>query len=377
MPIKFHVGQDALSNKPPEPNPTPSEEDFPTTLTLKDGRTVWVSVPQPDRLTIVGELGAHTYTAKVPAEIAPVTFLKQFGDYLLEGPHNAHQVDFWFDPAKGYYRSVTLALGPRGSRVFFQPMPPKDGHGWRMRIEMNPRKLGKSGMVQLAKVLGGKSAPLKLPEFVSTCRVNRIDVAVDFVGVGVDDLLVAHKKQGKRSYYVGPDGVLETVLVHRKLTPPKAKKDKFGDDQKLSHRSKPAGAVLLKVYDRARERQAVLQPPPFGPAAVSRVEVTLSRLQTYAPLSKLALLPDPFAGATVSVWSEQPVSSDVLWGEYVSLRRSTSAAKAQTTLGISDTRANAFEAALAAPPVVVSSTAIWEAWAASLKATGLGAWIAL
>lgn len=372
MPIKFHASG-STSNKPQEPDPKPAESDFPTTLTLKDGRTVWVSLPQPDRLTIVGEIGDHTYSDMVPAGTAPAEVVKQLGNYLLTEPHNAHHSDSWLDPTKGYHRVVVLALGPRASPVRFEPIAPKGSHGWRLRLEMNPRKLGKAGMIQLAKVLGAKDGPFNLPSFAATCRVSRLDVAVDFVGIEVDDLLVNHKAQGKRSFYVGADGALETVLVHRKLIAPKQKYDLYGDEKKITHPAKPAGSVILKIYDRAREREAVLQPRPFGPAPVTRVEVTLTRLMTTLPA--LPLRANPFAKTTLGIWQEQGVAQDVLWGEYVAVRRSASPDQTKMRLGLSDTRASAFEGALTAPADTISLDEIWKGWKTTLSAGGFDAWV--
>lgn len=366
MPVKIHSATGFVSNKPKAPEPTPSEADFPTLLEMPGGEVVWVSQPQPDRLTLVGELGEQTFSAKVPAGLGHAEFLKAFGTFLLGGPHNAHYVESWWSPQKGYHRRVTLALGPRGSNVRFEPQ--KSLNGWRLRIEMNPRKLGKQGLAQLKKILGSPSSGLNSQAFLDGCRVTRLDVALDFVGVAVEQAMLRHKNEGKRSFYVGTDGALETVMVHRKLPPTTVKYDPGGNPKKVTHRAQPAGKVLLKAYDRVKERAAVLQPPPFGPAPVTRVEVVLG---PQGPLGKLHELKSPFKAATLAFAQAQPAAANPLWLQYFALRRIADATTAKKLLGLSVATAEDLEAALIQPTSFLDTDELWKGWAGALSSLGL------
>lgn len=155
-------------------------------------------------------------------------FNLQFGEYLKGEPANAHVVDVRFYPGSGY-KSVTLAMGERGSRVRFEFLKGNKTSHPRLRLELNPRKLGPPGFQQLRKVLDAShKGPLQLSGYLQDARVSRLDIAVDIVGAQVNELILTHKSEGKRSTVLGPDGELETLMVHRILQPVKAKLDQAG-----------------------------------------------------------------------------------------------------------------------------------------------------
>lgn len=370
MPVIIQGQNTPPSNKPPAPQPLPSSSLFPTQKTLSDGRTIWISVPQPDRLTLVIPVSEKIYKKGIPSSVAVPDFLHKFGLYLKEEPFNAHHVKSYFHPDSGW-RFVTLTMGKRGSFVRFDFLNDKK-YGRRLRIELNPRKLGPAGFAQLANVLGGPNAPLDLPQTIKQARVTRLDIAVDIVGVEVGEVLVRHKDQGKRSHYVGTDGVLETLFVHRKLKSKQPKVDQYGFPKKLSHGKKPAGKVLLRIYDRVRERVALLRPPPFGPAPVVRVELTLDRFVKWAPFPKLGAMDDPFQKVRVGFRDTQVKSPSSRWQQYIGLRRTMGLDAASALLDLQSLATIKFELAKQVPEAdLVAPETTWEGWAAGLKETGL------
>lgn len=185
------------SNKPPPPDPKPSPELFPTTKLLPDGRKIWLSVPQPDHLTIMVSLSPTVYGNGVPATTPVADFADGLGSYFKEEPFNAHWAggNVWWnaEQKKWLWKEATLRMGGREALVYFALLKSvKDGP--RLRIELNPRKLGVKGFSQLGSVLGGASAPFDLSRLIDEAWVTRVDAAIDVVGVRICE--VARRQHG-------------------------------------------------------------------------------------------------------------------------------------------------------------------------------------
>ncbi|RYG86847.1 MAG: hypothetical protein EON58_21265, partial [Alphaproteobacteria bacterium] len=75
MSVKLTQGGLA-SNKPPAPEPIPLESEYPTKLTMSDGRQVWVSVPKPDRIVLIADLKYEHF-------IPPPKDEQQFEEYII------------------------------------------------------------------------------------------------------------------------------------------------------------------------------------------------------------------------------------------------------------------------------------------------------
>ena len=284
MPVIIHPTKVQSSNKPSvhAPKPKPPYETFPTKHTMKDGRGIWVSVPLPDRLSLVITISSDIYGEKAPANLPISEWVKATGNYLQGEPFNTQCLGTQYFPTKQWFKHVTLAMGKRGSSVRFQFDEKTKKIPALFRLDFNPRKLGRKGFSKLVSILSDPSGPFKFKPFIEQARVTRIDVAVDLVGVQVSELLVRHKKQGVRSYYVGKDGVLETLYVHRGKT-----------------KAKPSGNVALMAYDRRKERVSKGKSPPFGLADVTRIEITKLPKKPHNYLQKLASFADPFAEISV------------------------------------------------------------------------------
>jgi hypothetical protein len=281
VPVTIANPKAISSNKPPAPEPIPSKELFPTHFTLKDGREIWVSVPQPDRLSLVIPISQYVYGKKVSPDVPVPAFMDDLWAYLINPDFPGEVVGKPFINDSGL-RTVALSLGTRTSRVQFQRINHKKHGKSCLRIEMNPRKLGPSGFKDLIKVLSSAGKQFDVACLMAAAKVTRYDIAVDVVGAQVAEIIAIHKPEGKRSLYVGNDGVLETVYIHKKKSPPKAiEYDEYGElIKKPMHSSKPAGSVALAVYDRLRERKALGWPGgPFGDAPVSRIEVVKASLK--------------------------------------------------------------------------------------------------
>lgn len=361
-----------VSNKPHPPKPKPPTGLYPIKRELPDGRVAWISVPQPDKLTINVPLSPAVYGHGVPASVPVGVFANDLHGYFVAEPWGAMCLSpgFTSQPstvpgAKSTWKSVILAMGARDASVFLE-LGGSLKKGLSLRIECNPRKLGKAGFAQLAKVLGGPGAPFDFPALIATARISRLDICVDVVGVRMSELVLWYKEEGKRSFYAGEDGALETIQLHRKLLPPK-----LNDTPKPKTPNNPAGRVMFKAYDRVRERLAGQKPPPFGSAPVVRLERTQYRFMK-CPLTSLPSLPDKFEGFRAGFARSQLSKPIAAWLRYLAVRRTVSEQEAIALLGIQPEMAAKFRKAELVPtPDLLNSKEIWPHWSSGLAHTGL------
>lgn len=369
MAIEF-INAPLFSNKPQTPNPYPNDPEFPTKLMLADGRTVWVSCPLPDRLSWIIDVTPDVYAEWVAPDMPPEIFANGLYDYFASPganldihPNSKGKLAPKDDPNAKSWSEISLALGNRDSTVWMEHKRKKKNV--TVRIELNPRKLGMQGMLQLAKGLGGPTSPLSLPAVVSSARLTSVDVCVDIVGVEVTEIVLWHKDQGKRSYWSGADGRLETIYIHRKqlpLTePPLPWKPK---------RSPPS--LLARAYDRIREREAVLKTPPFGQVPITRIEVR-KRLNG-RKLAAIGDIPNPFAKLRVGFWHSQTSNKRRAWRRFCAMRRSLTFDECCEQLGLFPADRAAFIVADTVPVSdLIMSEAIWKQWSTGLEITGFQA----
>jgi hypothetical protein len=372
VPVTIADPKAISSNKPPAPEPIPSKELFPTHVVLEDGREIWVSVPQPDRLSLVIPISKYVYGKKVSPDVPVEAFMEGLWAYLNDPDFPGEVVGKPSLPNSGLWK-ITLSFGKRDSSVLFERKNHKKHKKNCLRIEMNPRKLGPNGFADLIKVLSSSGKQFDVGCLMAAAKVTRYDVAVDIVGLHVSEIVAVHKPEGKRSLYIGSDGALETVYIHKKLQPPKA--HEYDEEGVLLKKpklpSKPAGAVALKIYDRVKLRQALGWPGPFGDCPVSRVEMARESLKD-TWLANLADLTDPLKTARVGIGVDQTKHSSLSWNRYMTVRRATSATEAASILGLPPETAQSFDHGLAVPvPNLVAPNVNWKWWINGLQLTGV------
>ena len=372
--MSFNIGKAPSSNKPPPPKPPPKPSLFPTKKTLSDGRTVWISLPQLDHLTIMVPIYKGIYNPCVPQQTSVEAFANGLGKYLQSQPFNSHWDGghVWFDPNNkcDRWKDGSLLIGGRQSVVHFS-LHKKDS--LRVRIDLNPRKLGPAGFKQLALVLGGENSPFDLEELIQSSWISRFDVAVDFVGVAISEVVANHNIQGKRVHYLGADGALESIYINRKKPPLKLKYDTSGSVKKQTPGPYPAGKPLVRIYDRVRERTDLGDPPPFGQAPVTRVELMVTVKKR--PLTALGAVLDPFKPLRVGmIWSQFNLEAEDnagTWVRYASLRKSHSHSVALSLIGREDAGDSVFASLETVPdPDLLKPGSSWDGWAKSLKVVG-------
>jgi hypothetical protein len=111
---------------------------------------------------------------------------------------------------------VNLNVPPGDAQVLIQAGPKKKGITHALRLEFNPRRLGKQGITVLKSqleslVLGPLvSDGLNFDDIIAKGTVTRVDIAVDLVGIRVDQLDVRFLGQGKSHWYYSEKGQAET-----------------------------------------------------------------------------------------------------------------------------------------------------------------------
>jgi hypothetical protein len=318
---------------------------------------VWVSVPVPDGLVIIIDILPAIFGPNAPSDLTVAEWVHHTGPYLKSEPFNAHHIDSHYVPVMdkpNWYRFVTLGMGPRGSSVRFEFLKGTHKLPPRLRISMNPRKLTPAGFKQLIKIFADPIGPFSIGPLVKSARVSRMDVAVDIVGLQTSEVLAFHPKQGKRSLYIGKDGVLETIYIHRTVLP-----------------SKPSGNAMVRIYDRVRERIDNGKSPPFGPVTVTRVEVTKAPKKPHNSLAKLLSINDPFKDLRVGYVGDQTLIS-AMWATYLALIRTMPHSAVEEIMDLTKESAATFAKATKVPnPSLVSKSTNWAGWKQGLKVTGL------
>jgi len=313
-------------------------------------------VPVPDRLVLIVDISEEIFGPTAPTGLTVAEWVHGAGHYLRYEPCNAHHIDsqYFPDQEQPWYKHVTLGMGPRGSSVRFEFLKKTTKLPPRLRLSMNPRKLQKSGFKTLIKILSDPAGPFAAKPLVQAARISQLDIAVDIVGLQTSELVAFHKKQGKRSLYVGKDGVLETINIHRGVSP-----------------SKPSGNAVVRVYDRVRERKDRGKNAPYGPADVTRIEVTKALKKPYNTFTKLLAVNDPFAEVRVGYVGDQLVPS-ALWAQYHALARTMQPVAAAALLGLQSETASSFAKAQKVPKnPIVAKGGNWDGWSHGVAYTGL------
>lgn len=369
MAFRLRQGERPPSNKAPAPVPPPHKSRYPIQGCDIDQNPFWVSVPQPDMLSLVGlvrpdcfigGLSDHSISGLAPSVMKALSAAGASHPSLVQiGPTK-------FYVSSGTYTSVTWRFGQDQCAINFttgkQETP--DASHW-LRIELNPRKLGPAGICDLLDTIHAATGKrFRVGTFLNGCHVTRVDVAVDVVGLSVREMIVTGKNTGKRVHYHGVDGGLESLYLHRKV--------QTNTSNEVKPSSRKLGVLIARVYDRRREMIASGLEPDFGQSDVTRVEIVKTKFgNKKRPLTDLAGLKNPFADLFVGQATTASPGNLWSWLEYVELRRSVPHLQAAEMLGLSANEAKVWELAhLNHPRDVLESAEIWSHWNDGLSFTG-------
>jgi hypothetical protein len=246
-----------VSKKPPEPNIFPFGVDDP------EAGNVWVSWPQPDRITILGDLKPEHFAGLDDgpdfAVMAASMLTKPLASgALVSAPKSISNTGYFnANIVQARKSSPTHAGVTKMAKVLA-------GAPVRLRLEFNPRKIGPIGLAKTeAALTEDATLGFNLFAWLADACLTRLDLAVDLIGVEPDDLLVFPAQPGKRSVISGANGAIQSKYFLRK------KKTDFDD-----HASAPPNwnDAYLRVYDRRIAKIEAGKEPTYGAAKHTRVE---------------------------------------------------------------------------------------------------------
>ncbi len=359
MVVRKRFGLSPASNKPPPSEPEPGQYRYPIKKVSVEGDPVWVSVPQVDTISIVGNLLPEHFVSGYEVEAS-----EQYGQRLMSslasgklglvaGKPKYHSNIYW---------QVSVLLGEPAVAINFSLGKAKGDVVHWFRLEFNPNALGHTGTLDLLDGIHlATDKTFRIGRFLQDARVSRIDVAIDVVGLTVPDIIVSAVNEGKRVLYHGEDGILETVYVHRKS---KAKTASSGKHVKLP-------ALILRLYDKGRELSSRSLPAMFGETPVTRLEITKVRFGNakFTP-AQLGGLRNVFSAVRTNE-SRATAFNRWIWLEYVSLRRSGGHGWASQLLALSPEEGPAFDAAYTSfPSDLINPKDVWAFWERGLKLAG-------
>lgn len=347
-------------NKGAKPSKIPPKEVYPTHKFV-EGHEIWVSVPRPDKLHLIGDLlPEHFGNPSEKDELGPLLMA------ALASGAVAKVLDTTFT-GKIYFR-VQIGVPPKEAPVFFElrKAPAHSPAAHQLIVQFNPARLGQEGVFELLDRLN-KFTPHKLNvgKFLAGARVSRLDIAVDLVGLAVCDVIASVGPAGKEVHYLSDE--LETVSFHRKL--------KFDQSGQLSAKGKlnPLGELLVSVYDKRRQQIAMGEPPPFGNADVTRVELSKRRFGNKPfSITSLPNLKNPLGKIKVGLVQSAGPEGSWKWLRYIEARRGGGHEKAVEVNQLSLPTAKDFAQRYTEHPAdVIAGKEIWAGWQQGIEATGL------
>lgn len=315
-----------------------------------------MSYPLPDRVTVNGYLLPGHFQENFQDQIPLEEKVNSFAKGLAEA--HVFLTDKGPFMGKGSLLArVQLPLGGRKSRVFIEvrKVQEEGGTGFKMRMEFNPRKLGLLGCKHLQDNLYKAAiGAFYLGRFLADARVSRLDVAVDLTDVRPADLIVTTKrKEGQRAHYLGTDGALETVQVHRPSKTP------------------GVGTIAAKLYDRNRERAAHGKSPPYPGREVTRLEIVKTRFPNGFGIADLPTMANPLAHVRLSY--APPLAKPgqgMSWQAYLAARHGVGHKAAVKALGGQPILGTFLRTRYEKHPSNLLSADAWNGWGNGLTASG-------
>jgi hypothetical protein len=185
--------------------------------------------------------------------------------------------------AVSYKASVNLIVPPGDAQVLIQAGPKKKGITHALRLEFNLRGLGKQGIAflksQLESLVLGPiiSDGLHFDDIIANGTVTRVDIAVDLVGIRVDQLDVRFLGQGKSHWYYSEKGQAETGY--------------YGIKQNKKKQNSPAPWISYNKRQEIKDKVTEGGKQLYGGLSHTRIEFHAVQKK---PFAKLGTLANPF-----------------------------------------------------------------------------------
>jgi hypothetical protein len=251
-----------------------------------------------------------------------------------------------------YKASVHLIVPPHGHKVLIQVGPKKQkGLTHNFRMEFNPRALGVEGIAFLKSQLEDLViGALSYGHILFHGTVTGIDIAVDLVGVRIDDLDIRIGPPGKSHWYFSSTGQAETGYLGMKKS----------------------GNAPWKAYNKRKHLKEVGGGDPqeqlYGGLSHTRIEYHAKPMKPFVQLGKIG---NPFASISLAYPRTPKGVKPHLWQFFLDAcqRRGEKAALALMPEG--PLRKRYAKTLQAAHEEFWKPKLIWNAWDKALVQSGL------
>lgn len=328
-------------------NGTPSNKGQTVKVTLiADGidKNYKVLIPKIDRLSFTYDIHPKHYAAV----ISNMLHWMDCGDGLKSAPaYKSRYKNVFVFTFPGNGAMVRIEIDPKSKAT---PIP-------FMRFEFNPAVLGPTGIGCFRdQVYGVLVDQYPWEAIAHGCRVTRLDIAIDLLGVQVKDLIIAKqdkKSAYKRRAYFSASGALETLYpVFRK----------------------EGQLAPLCVCNKAQELSDAGASPIYGGIPHARIEARLNGQNLHGKaLTALHTIKNPFLGLEV-IDPTNPISPPEAahaWSYFLDSCRARGKDGALKMLPTDDLRDVYDEALATADRKLWSPEKIWKRWPGALQSSGL------
>lgn len=348
MPLTMVLQSSTLSNKAAISIPA-SYRRYP----VSEHDSVYVSKPFIDRIVLVGAVNVGDVEASAAQQDKEA--FQYFHDLLTVPTGWLHQQAHGFNhpkkPISGY---VTGQKKIGGSQTLWGISRSKKNINRNIRLEFNPSKLGHpDALTEIEKeweiLFFGE---ISFSIWLQRARITALDIAVDFVNLPFNDIVVRHEVADKWSHWLSSGKQLQTLTSWI-----------------IAGKKRPA----LVVYDKRRELIETQHQPVFGPVPHLRVERRLQNKRI--ALSKLSNLPNPFSGVSVAHLPTAASKLPKMWPLFV--YAAGLVGELQAASALPEKFKTDWSAALHAMPSAKFwlPDKIWRRWPNSLQTSGVQKWI--
>ncbi len=255
-----------------------------------------------------------------------------------------------------YKASVQLSMPHNGAQALIQAIPKNKGLTHHLRLEFNPRALGAEGIGFLkSEIEDLQLEGLNFDHIIQTGKVTGVDIAVDIVGIRINDLDIRYLDGGKSHWYFSELGNAETGYFGIKVTADK------------KNTNAPA-----KAYNKRKElkdKASTPMPQLYGGLSHTRIEYHAKANKPLALLAKT--LKNPFSSFSIAYPTPPQGVKSHHWRFFLDSiqRRGFDAALALVPDGPGKLRHQT--AVEAAHTTFWKPEAIWVEWPDAINASGL------
>ena len=266
-----------------------------------------------------------------------------------KGPFDAAQT--FKSGAVTYEASVNLLVPPDNEKVLIQAGPQKIGLAHNLRLEFNPKLLGLNGIAFLKSQLEGLLVDgLSFTHIMLQGTVTRLDIAVDLVGIRIDDLDIRFFAGGKSHWYFGPSGKPETGYLGMKKS------------------DKAAAWIAYDKRKHLKDTKGPTQQQLYGGLPHTRIEFHAKPMK---PLPALNAMANPFTSLSLAYPTAPNGVKPHAWRFFLDACHRRGHAQALTMIPAGALRQRYEKALESAHTKFWKPHVIWAAWDDALLSSGL------